>query len=153
MRNLRLFLFGVVLTLASCQSEEIEEVPPNIVLFLVDESESCGTPISEQMNLLEEVQTLLPETNLMMVSSKADLLNPLPTMWQEVAAAEAEWRDAGSIGEPELPLLFDPSGRVCLSATENVGLDAMRLEIVRQVKAARPNNPMELPEGWYRHDL
>ena len=45
---------------------------------------------------------------------------------------------------------MDGEGRVCLSATENVGLDAMRLEIVRKVKAARPNNPMELPEGWYR---
>ena len=107
----------------------------------------------EQMNLLEEVQTLLPETELMLVSSKADLLQPLPPMWDEVKASEEAWRDEGSEGEPELPLLMDGEGRVCLSATENVGLDAMRLEIVRKVKAARPNNPMELPEGWYRQDV
>jgi len=125
----------------------------SLVLFLVDESESCGTPIGEQMNLLEEVKALLPETKLMMVSSKADLLNPLPPMWDDVVHAEAEWRASGSMGEPTLPLLFDPSGCVCISATENVGLDAMRLEIVRQVKAARPTNPMELPEGWYRQDI
>ena len=74
-------------------------------------------------------------------------------MWAEVASEEAAWRDAGSEGEPLLPLLMDGTGRVCLSATENVGLDAMRLEIVRKVKAARPNNPMELPEGWYRQDV
>ena len=125
----------------------------SLVLFLVDESESCGTPYEEQMNLLEEVQTLLPETELMLVSSKADLLQPLPPMWDEVKASEEAWRDEGSEGEPELPLLMDGEGRVCLSATENVGLDAMRLEIVRKVKAARPNNPMELPEGWYRQDV
>jgi nucleolar GTP-binding protein len=125
----------------------------SLVLFLVDESESCGTPLEEQMNLLEEVQTLLPDTELMQVSSKADLLKPLPPMWDEVAQHETAWRDGGSEGEPLLPLLLDGEGRVCLSATENVGLDAMRLEIVRRVKAARPNDPMELPEGWYRQDV
>ena len=125
----------------------------SLVLFLVDESESCGTSYEEQMNLLEEVQRLLPDTELMLVSSKADLLKPLPSMWDEVKASEEAWRDEGSEGEPELPLLMDDKGRVCLSATENVGLDAMRLEIVRKVKAARPNNPMELPEGWYRQDV
>ena len=104
------------------------------------------------MNLLKEVETLLPETELMLVSSKADLLNPLPEMWDVVREAEADWRANGSEGEPHLPLLQDHKGRTCLSATEEVGLDAMRLEIVRQVKAARPNDPMELPEGWYRSD-
>ena len=125
----------------------------SLVLFLVDESESCGTPYEEQMNLLEEVKTLLPDTELMLVTSKADLLDPQPAMWDDVVEAENEWRAAGSEGEPELPLLFDHASRFCISATENVGLDAMRLEIVRRVKAANPNNPMELPEGWYRQDI
>ena len=105
------------------------------------------------MNLLEEVKTLLPDTELMLVTSKADLLNPQPAMWDDVVQAENEWRAAGSEGEPDLPLLFDHASRVSISATENVGLDAMRLEIVRRVKAANPNNPMELPEGWYRQDI
>ena len=96
--------------------------------------------------------TLLPETELMQVSSKADLLKPSPAMWEDVVAEEEAWRAEGSEGEPELPLLFDHKDRVCISATENVGLDAMRMEIVRKVKSARPNNPMELPEGWYRQD-
>lgn len=125
----------------------------SLVLFLVDESESCGTPFEEQMNLLDEVKTLLPETELMVVSSKADLLDPPPSMWDEVKTEEQAWRDSGAEGEPQLPLLVDDKGRFSLSATENVGLDAMRLEIVRKVKAARPNNPMELPDGWYRRDL
>ncbi len=88
----------------------------------------------------------------MIVTSKADLLKPLPENWDEVHAAEQEWRDEGSEGEPELPLLCDPKGRVTMSATEFVGMDSMRLEIVRRVKIARPNNPLELPEGWYRRD-
>jgi len=125
----------------------------SLVLFLVDESESCGTPYEEQLNLLQEVKSLLPETDLMMVSSKADLLQPRPAMWAEVIEAETTWRAAGSEGEPALPLLMDHANRVCISATENIGLDAMRLEIVRRVKSARPNNPMELPEGWYRQDV
>ncbi|MBT5391027.1 MAG: GTP-binding protein [Euryarchaeota archaeon] len=125
----------------------------SLVLFLMDESEACGTPIEEQEHLLEDVQKLLPGTDLMIVTSKADLLKPLPENWDEVHAAEQEWRDEGSEGEPELPLLCDPKGRVTMSATEFVGMDSMRLEIVRRVKVARPNNPLELPEGWYRRDL
>lgn len=124
----------------------------SLVLFLVDESEACGTPYDEQMNLLEEVQQLLPETELMVVTSKADLYDPLPSMWEEVAEQEEAWRLGGGEGEPNLPLLLDARDRVCLSATENVGLDAMRLEIVRKVRSARPNDPMQLPEGWYRSD-
>ncbi|MCH1541236.1 MAG: 50S ribosome-binding GTPase [Candidatus Poseidonia sp.] len=124
----------------------------SLVLFLVDESESCGTPYEEQLHLLEEVETLLPETELMVVTSKADLLTPQPEMWDEVKAAEEDWNANGQEGEPALPLLMDPKGRVTMSATEFVGMDAMRLEIVRRVKEARPNDPMVLPEGWHRSD-
>ena len=124
----------------------------SLVLFLMDESEACGTSIEEQKHLLEDVQELLPGTDLMVVTSKADLRTPLPEMWDEVNAAEQEWRDEGSEGEPKLPLLYDPQGRVTMSATEFVGMDSMRLEIVRRVRVARPNNPLELPEGWYRRD-
>ena len=124
----------------------------SLVLFLVDESESCGTSYEEQMSLLKEVETLLPETELLVVTSKADLLKPLPEMWDEVQAAEEEWNANGGQGEPELPFLLDPKGRITMSATEFVGMDSMRLEIVRKVKAARPNDPMALPEGWHRND-
>ena len=124
----------------------------SLVLFLLDESEACGTSLEEQNNLLEDVQKLLPGTDLMVVTSKADLLEPLPEQWHAVRSAEQDWIEQGSEGEPELPLLYDHQGRVTMSATEFVGMDSMRLEIVRRVRIARPNNPMELPEGWYRRD-
>lgn len=125
----------------------------SLVLFLLDGSEQCGTPMEEQLNLLEEVKGLLPETDLLVVSSKADLLNPKPEMWDEVIAAEKQWQDEGSEGDPLLPLLYDSQGRPTMSATEFVGMDAMRLEIVRRVKSARDIDPLSLPEGWYRRDL
>ncbi len=125
----------------------------SLVLFLLDGSEQCGTPMEEQLNLLEEVKGLLPETDLLVVSSKADLLNPKPEMWDEVIAAEKLWQDEGSEGDPLLPLLYDSQGRPTMSATEFVGMDAMRLEIVRRVKSARDIDPLSLPEGWYRRDL
>ena len=124
----------------------------SLVLFLLDESEHCGTPMEEQMNLLEEIKGLLPETDLLVVTSKADLLTPVPEMWDEVVAAEKQWHDEGSEGDPELPLLYDHQGRPTMSATEFVGMDAMRLEIVNRVKSARQIDPLSLPEGWYRRD-
>ncbi|DAC29822.1 MAG TPA: GTP-binding protein [Candidatus Poseidoniales archaeon] len=124
----------------------------SLVLFLMDESEDCGTSIEEQVHLLEDVQTMLPGTDLLVVTSKADLLTPLPEMWEEVSAAETEWREDGSEGTPDLPLLFDPKGRVTMSATEFVGMESMRMEIIRRVKDAREIDPMALPEGWYRRD-
>ena len=125
----------------------------SLVLFLLDGSEQCGTPMEEQLNLLEEVKGLLPETDLLVVSSKADLLNPKPEMWDEVVATEKQWRDEGSEGDPQLPLLYDTQGRPTMSATEFVGMDAMRMEIVHRVKSARDIDPLSLPEGWYRRDL
>tara|TARA_B110000003_G_scaffold276287_1_gene321954 strand:+ start:2062 stop:3180 length:1119 start_codon:yes stop_codon:yes gene_type:complete len=124
----------------------------SIVLFLMDESEACGTSLEEQIHLLEDVQAMLPGTDLMVVTSKADLLQPLPEMWDMVAEAESMWREEGSEGTPDLPLLMDPKGRVTMSATEFVGMDAMRMEIIRRVKDARQIDPMALPEGWYRRD-
>ncbi len=124
----------------------------SLVLFLMDESEHCGTPLEEQTNLLEEIKGLLPETELLVVTSKADLLEPQPEMWEEVIAAEKQWHDEGSEGDPHLPLLYDHHGRPTMSATEFVGMDAMRLEIVNRVKSVRDIDPLSLPEGWYRRD-
>ena len=124
----------------------------SLVLFLMDESEHCGTPLEEQNNLLEEIKGLLPETELLVVTSKADLLNPQPEMWDDVIAAEKQWHDEGSEGDPHLPLLFDHHGRPTMSATEFVGMDAMRLEIVNRVKSVHDTDPLSLPEGRYRRD-
>ena len=125
----------------------------SLVLFLIDESQNCGTSIEEQLSLLEDVKHLLPGTDLLIVSSKADLLDPKPENWEEVKLNEERWIEDGSEGEPELPLLYDFNGRVTMSALENVGMESMKLEIVRRVKDSNVYDPMELPEGWYRSDL
>ena len=46
--------------------------------------------------------------------------------------------------------VLDDEGRPTMSALENVGLDALRLEVVRKVKAAEVVDPLVLPEGWHR---
>ena len=125
----------------------------SLVLFLIDESKNSGTTVEEQLNLLEDVKKLLPETQLIIVSSKADLMDPLPKDWDFIKQVEKEWLDDGAEGEPELPLLIDSNGRITMSALEFVGLESMKLEIVRTVKDNNPKNPMELPEGWYRSDI
>ena len=102
------------------------------------------------MGLLDDVERLLPGTELLVVSSKADALKPLPEDWEHVKESEERWRDNGSQGEPKLPLLYDDEGRPTMSALENVGLEALRLEVVRKVKESQVVDPLTLPEGWYR---
>ena len=122
----------------------------SLVLFLIDKTETCGMSWEDQMSLLEDVERLLPGTELLVVSSKADALNPLPEDWELVKEAEERWRNNGAKGEPKLPLLHDDEGRPTMSALENVGLDALRLEVVRKVKASQVVDPLTLPEGWHR---
>ena len=119
----------------------------SLCLFLIDSSEDCGTPLDEQQNLLEEVKQLLPDTEMMVVTSKADLMKHRPEDWDEVSNQESQW---DGMGEPELPLLKDSEGRITISALENVGVTALQLEIVRRVKANWSNDPLSLPEGWHR---
>jgi nucleolar GTP-binding protein len=125
----------------------------SIALFLIDESASCGTPLEEQLHLLEEVRHLLPGTRLLEVTSKADLLEPRPEGWSTTKEAEAAWRDAGRQGLPELPLLLDDEGRPTVSAVEDVGLEALRLHLVRLCAEGRSNDALSLPDGWHRSDL
>lgn len=124
----------------------------SVALFLLDASASCGTPLEEQLRLLEEVKALLPGTRLLEVTSKADLLEPRPEGWQATAEAEAAWREGGKEGLPELPLLMDAEGRPTISATEDVGLEALRLHLVRLCAEGRSNEALRLPEGWHRSD-
>ena len=86
-----------------------------LVLFLIDRTEECGMSWQDQMNLLEDVERLLPGSELMVVSSKADALIPLPEDWDFVKESEQRWRDNGSQGEPKLPLLIDDEGRPTMS--------------------------------------
>ena len=56
---------------------------------------------------LDEVKTLLPDIDMIVVVSKADLMEPRPENWDEVAQSESEWDGEG---EPNLPVLLDEEG-------------------------------------------
>ena len=122
----------------------------SLVLFLIDESENCGMTIEEQNNLLEEILELLAETTVMIISTKADIHPEKPVNWDVVKSAEEEYLMSGEEHYSELPLLIDSNGYITISALENVGLEALKMEIVRIVKDNTPVDPMNLPDGWYR---
>ena len=122
----------------------------SLVLFLIDESENCGMTIVEQNNLLEEILEFLAETTVMIISTKADIHPEKPVNWDVVKSAEEEYLMSGEEHYSELPLLIDRNGYITISALENVGLEALKMEIVRIVKDNTPVDPMNLPDGWYR---
>ncbi len=97
----------------------------SIVLFLLDPSEHGGTPLESQENLLHEVANLLPQTPLLVVDGKADLLNI----------------DTG---------VNPVTGHLCISSTEGYGIDQLREELVERIAADVVTDPLSLPPGWYR---
>ena len=119
----------------------------SLCIFLMDISEQCGTSVEDQNNLLAEVKSLLPEIDMIVVVSKADLMEPRPENWDEVKQFEAGWDGEG---EPHLPVLIDEEGCVTISSLDDVGVTALRLEIVRRCKANMSNDPLRLPDGWHR---
>ena len=119
----------------------------SLCIFLMDISEQCGTSVEDQNNLLDEVKSLLPEIDMIVVVSKADLMEPRPENWDEVKQFEADWDGEG---EPHLPVLIDEEGCVTISSLDDVGVTALRLEIVRRCKANMSNDPLRLPDGWHR---
>ena len=119
----------------------------SLCIFLMDLSEQCGTSLEDQHNLLDEVKELLPDIDMIVVVSKADLMEPRPENWDDVVLAESEWDGEG---EPELPVLLDEEGCVTISSMDDVGVTALRLEIVRRCKANMASDPLSLPEGWHR---
>jgi len=121
----------------------------SMCIFLMDITEDCGTSLEEQHNLLEEVKELLPDIDMMVVVSKADLMEPKPGNWDEVKQSEHDWDGEG---EPNIPILLDEEGCVTISSVEDVGVTALRLEIVRRCKENRSTDPLLLPEGWHRRD-
>ena len=124
----------------------------SLVLFLIDDNGDCGTTIEEQTNLLDEILELLAGTTVMIVSTKADLHRNKPENWEVVKQAEREYLDSGEQVYTELPLLVDSNGYVTISAKDNVGLESLKMEIIRIVRDNTPVNPMLLPDGWYRNE-
>ena len=85
--------------------------------------------------------------------TKADIHETQPLNWQEVKDAEKEYIDGGEEVIADIPLLIDSNDNITISAQENVGLEALKMEIVRFIKESQdPEDRMKLPEGWYRSD-
>ena len=87
--------------------------------FLDGYFRQCGTSLEDQHNLLDEVKTLLPDIDMIVVVSKADRMEPRPDNWDDVKFAESEWDGEG---EPELPVLIDEEGCVTISSLDDVGV-------------------------------
>lgn len=125
----------------------------SVVLFLFDPSDSSGTSPDDQLHLLEEVKSLLPEREVMVIRSKGDLAETRDAEWDDVAKLESEWVEGGRDPTAELLMLEDPgTGYVTTSVTEDVGLEALRLHLANMVANATAIDPMSLPEGWHRSD-
>ena len=123
----------------------------SIVIFLFDPSDTSGTTPEEQMNLLEEVKELLPGKELIIIRSKADLAKEVDPNWDTIKLAESQWVEDGRPADSTMPLLIDPeTGHPTASATENVGLEALRLEIANLVDDSKENDPLSLPDNWHR---
>ena len=99
----------------------------SIVLFLLDPAEHGGTSMESQQNLLSEVADLLPQTPLLVVDGKADLLKI----------------DTG---------INPVSGHICVSATEGFAIEQLREELVARIGADVISDPLSLPDGWHRED-
>ncbi len=94
----------------------------DVVLFLIDPSESGGTALHEQLSLLEEVKDLISARNFILVRSKAD------------------------IDAPMLPKSMP------VSSLTGAGLEELRSAIVTSIAADVVEDPLNLPSNWHRED-
>ena len=123
----------------------------DLCLFLMDPSETGGTSMEEQTNLLNEVAELLPQTPLIVIDGKGDLLESInPDEWKEVCELEH-----ALIENPEgpIPEMRNPeTGHMVISSTAPAGIEALRYEIINRIGQMRETDPLELPEHWHVRD-
>tara|TARA_Y100001935_G_scaffold149583_1_gene123510 strand:+ start:17115 stop:18170 length:1056 start_codon:yes stop_codon:yes gene_type:complete len=93
----------------------------DLVLFLVDPSESGGTPLRDQLNLLEEVESLMSAKKMIVLHSKSDL-----------------------------PSKRDIPGAMKVSSIESDGLEDLRARTIKMIDADAVGDPLELPDDWPR---
>ena len=93
----------------------------DLVLFLVDPSESGGTPLRDQLNLLEEVESLMSAKKMIVLHSKSDL-----------------------------PSKRDIPGAIKVSSIESDGLEDLRARTIKMIDADAVGDPLELPDDWPR---
>tara|TARA_B100000029_G_scaffold138227_1_gene133181 strand:- start:4908 stop:5945 length:1038 start_codon:yes stop_codon:yes gene_type:complete len=93
------------------------------LLFLVDSSEGTTTPLEQQEHLMEEVSQLMSERPMIVVHSKADLIDELPE-----------------------------GAKTPISAETGQGLDELRSRLIEIIGADEIGDPLSLPEHWHRDE-
>ena len=104
-----------------------------------------------QNNLLDEVASLLPQTPLIVIDGKGDLLKEIDAEeWAAVCEMEAALRDNP---EGPIPEIRNPStGHLVISATEPAGIERLRYEVIERIGQMRETDPLSLPENWHVQD-
>ncbi len=123
----------------------------DLCLFLMDPSETGGTPMETQLNLLDEVASLLPQTPLLVVDGKGDLIEGIDAgEWKAVCEMEAALAvdPSGPIPEIRNPA----SGHLVISATEPAGIARLHHEIIMRIGEMRDTDPLNLPDHWHVND-
>lgn len=93
----------------------------DLVLFLIDPSESSGMSLADQEHLLGEVRDLLAERPLLVVHSKSDLHEPL-----------------------------EDSDALRISSHSGEGIEELRNTLIEAIRADEVVDPLALPEAWHR---
>ena len=123
----------------------------SMVVFLMDYSGTSGTDIASQERLLDEVKMLLSTKYILEIEAKADLLENLPKEWDEIKELEEEIK-SGKIPEKFELMKNNKTGRPTFSAEKDVGLELLRLQIIKHVTKNIETDPLKLPDNWYRSD-
>ncbi len=94
----------------------------DVVLFLLDLTEDSEMSLENQENLLAEVSELLSDKEIIIVHSKADLIDEIE-------------RDNMSV-----------------SSTTGIGIEELRLKLIDTIDADAVIDPLNLPNDWPRED-
>ena len=92
----------------------------DILVVLIDASESSGSSLEEQSNLLDEIRSLVTERPILVDHSKSDILKEIPENAEHL-----------------------------ISTINGEGIDELRDIIIEMIGADNINNPLILPEKWH----
>tara|TARA_B110000003_G_scaffold255749_1_gene272798 strand:+ start:3661 stop:4752 length:1092 start_codon:yes stop_codon:yes gene_type:complete len=96
----------------------------DVLVFLIDASETGGTSLHEQLSLLREVRNLVTERPIIIAHSKSDLLNEIPE--------DAEY---------------------LLCAISGDGIEEFRNTLIETIGADVIDDPLSLPEDWHVEEM
>ena len=104
-----------------------------------------------QQNLLKEVAGLLPQTPLIVIDGKGDLLTQIDQdEWSAVVEMEVALE---SNPDGPIPEIRNPdSGHLVISSTSPAGIARLRHEIVTRIGEQYDDDPLSLPDNWHRRD-